>query len=544
MALTKVSYSMITGAPVNVKDYGAAGNGVSDDTVAIQAAATAISLTGGTLYFPAGDYVITTQITVTGNNVCFSLDHNAGILYNTPTFVAIQFTGSNCSVIGGLGRGFIGPAAWDGANVPFTYGVIWFGGNNSIAKTRLVNIRKMGIWFKDVVEGTAEDCIIEGNYPAASWTGTETGHVGIGFDTSTANAGNFKIVNNTIKSCVQGCLPANYGAGGVIQGFVATGNIFDGCWNHGIYTNFTNGAVITGNNFNRCQIPIVISGDNNVISGNSMYTSVATVGDARDSIGISVRDGSKNVITGNTLKGTLDVSNVACINIQDINGTGQLNENIVSNNTINITAGTGIAIRILGNTNSCSRNIIESNNITCLGVVNQGAITISGLAAGGNVGNKISNNVIKLTADGDGIYASYQTSSELRGNSVEFAWNALVATNVYTCRLFSGTTCNTESNTSIVNATFGTNLTVYAYREDTTAVNNVLTNAQNAVAGAGTFAMAILVANGGLSLNQLGTGVPNLHARIGSVWRRTDGGAGSTLYIKESGTDATGWVAK
>lgn len=33
-------------------------------------------------------------------------------------------------------------------------------------------------------------------------------------------------------------------------------------------------------------------------------------------------------------------------------------------------------------------------------------------------------------------------------------------------------------------------------------------------------------------------------APVGSMWLRTDGGASTTLYIKESGTGATGWVAK
>ena len=38
MALTKATYSMIAGSPNNVIDYGVVGDGVTDDTAAIQAA--------------------------------------------------------------------------------------------------------------------------------------------------------------------------------------------------------------------------------------------------------------------------------------------------------------------------------------------------------------------------------------------------------------------------------------------------------------------------------------------------------------------------
>lgn len=43
-----------------------------------------------------------------------------------------------------------------------------------------------------------------------------------------------------------------------------------------------------------------------------------------------------------------------------------------------------------------------------------------------------------------------------------------------------------------------------------------------------------------------GTGTPegNVTAPVGSLFTRTDGGAGSTLYVKESGAGNTGWVAK
>jgi hypothetical protein len=54
-------------AVVNVKEYGAVGDGLTDDTDAINAAAAAAlakSLYGGTLYFPAGVYGITSKISI------------------------------------------------------------------------------------------------------------------------------------------------------------------------------------------------------------------------------------------------------------------------------------------------------------------------------------------------------------------------------------------------------------------------------------------------------------------------------------------------
>lgn len=43
-----------------------------------------------------------------------------------------------------------------------------------------------------------------------------------------------------------------------------------------------------------------------------------------------------------------------------------------------------------------------------------------------------------------------------------------------------------------------------------------------------------------------GAGTPEgaVTAAVGSLYTRTDGGASTTLYVKESGTGNTGWVAK
>lgn len=59
-----------------------------------------------------------------------------------------------------------------------------------------------------------------------------------------------------------------------------------------------------------------------------------------------------------------------------------------------------------------------------------------------------------------------------------------------------------------------------------------------------------ITASGDIAINNSvwssGAGSPEgvVQASVGSMYTRTDGGAGSTLYVKESGTGNTGWVAK
>lgn len=142
MALTKVTYSMIDGAPVNVLDYGAVGDGVADDTVAIQAALN----TGSTVYFPDGTYKVTAPLAISpttrkiyGNSaktviapslaageICFNVTAQVqrfeinGFYFNLPSgaesdITAIQFSSAiqstrGCEIrniyINGLQRGF------------------------------------------------------------------------------------------------------------------------------------------------------------------------------------------------------------------------------------------------------------------------------------------------------------------------------------------------------------------------------------------------------------------------------------------------------
>jgi hypothetical protein len=64
MALTKVRNQMIEGATVNVLDFGAVGDGITDDSAAVQAALTFAVDNEKELYFPEGSFLFGSTVTV------------------------------------------------------------------------------------------------------------------------------------------------------------------------------------------------------------------------------------------------------------------------------------------------------------------------------------------------------------------------------------------------------------------------------------------------------------------------------------------------
>lgn len=60
------------------------------------------------------------------------------------------------------------------------------------------------------------------------------------------------------------------------------------------------------------------------------------------------------------------------------------------------------------------------------------------------------------------------------------------------------------------------------------------------------FLYSAVNSNGELPCDFSGYGSPLnvIAAKVGSTYRRFDGGMNTSFYVKESGTDASGWVAK
>ena len=106
MSLTKVSYSMITGSPVNVLDYGAVGDGVADDTAALQAAIDYAGSIHGTVIIPPGLYKTTATLYIDKKNTIIHGDGNPsrtagasrGLAGDITQGSVIQYTGTTTAV--------------------------------------------------------------------------------------------------------------------------------------------------------------------------------------------------------------------------------------------------------------------------------------------------------------------------------------------------------------------------------------------------------------------------------------------------------------
>ena len=81
---------------VSVKDFGAVGDGATDDTAAIQAA---VATTGQWIYFPPGNYKVSNQITLPANTTLTGSGQlTATITTSAANFFLFRITGSNVTV--------------------------------------------------------------------------------------------------------------------------------------------------------------------------------------------------------------------------------------------------------------------------------------------------------------------------------------------------------------------------------------------------------------------------------------------------------------
>ena len=83
MALTKAHNRMIANAAANIRDFGAVGNGSTDDSAAFNSAISSLAAQGGgTLFIPIGDYNLNNVLTPMSSNITIEGEGYGSLLRN------------------------------------------------------------------------------------------------------------------------------------------------------------------------------------------------------------------------------------------------------------------------------------------------------------------------------------------------------------------------------------------------------------------------------------------------------------------------------
>ena len=372
MSLTKVTYSMIDGAAVSVKDFGAVGDGVANDTSAIQAA---INFGNKGVYFPDGTYLINAALTVPSNRTLFGtgtikLANNAGVNSTNPR-VADMLVGTAVSnvTIDGL--------SFDGNKTNQTVGtaMILFvddtsvkASNIKITNCNVYNGFISGIGFGGVQSGIVSNCHIYNHNFHGYYSGGGT----------LLATENVTIIGNTLEDCAgAGIIPmgngkhttisgnALYRCGGNGDGITCydvdneyvtiSGNVVIDSINHGIHAGGRYTSIVGNVVKNSGQAGILFRAQQNGVPAPSSHISISgnTVEKNIESTFlpystcIAIRQVSNFAISGNTchVTGTNEIYGIHV----DVSSAGSVSGNTVLGGMFGIKTTGSIRFTLSGN---------------------------------------------------------------------------------------------------------------------------------------------------------------------------------------------------
>jgi Pectate lyase superfamily protein/Ricin-type beta-trefoil lectin domain-like len=163
--------SAAAASAASVKDYGAKGDGVTDDTAAIQTAVN--STPSGTLLFPAGTYKLSNTVTLLSN---------------------VIYLGQSDAKLQGNGRFRILQTAWDGQNE--TISGLTFDDGGLLIRGTVTGLTLTGNTFQNLTADT---------YGAGDWP------LGASIFAGTGGLRSSKISGNTFKNLLVNGTPEPYG---------------------------------------------------------------------------------------------------------------------------------------------------------------------------------------------------------------------------------------------------------------------------------------------------------------------------------------------
>lgn len=209
MALTKVTNRLISGALINVLDYGAVGNGVANDTVAIQAAHN----TGKSVFYPDGTYLLTDEI---GLSSSASVVMSAGVIIEQTTddksvFKATSKTNIDIQCGSALfkGKGAYS-SAWTGNSGHLDRVIAIIDCTKvSISNARTQNGSNAGIYIEGSIDVIVDNLTVEGTHsygaPIPASANFQNG-IYIKHSATYGNCQNVQINNFNVTGTAQGIL--------------------------------------------------------------------------------------------------------------------------------------------------------------------------------------------------------------------------------------------------------------------------------------------------------------------------------------------------
>jgi len=497
---------------------------------------------GGQLTFGPGTYTITANsLAVSANTVVF-IEEGAVINYDTPDFMCFRLP-SPRSRIRGTGGRIVGPAAWDagtGAATP-TYAVIWVTGENcSVMGIEMSNVRRIGIAFKDVASGEVKDCVLRGNIPRPTFPLTTTFHFGVFFDPSNGTPrGGFKAQGNHLSGFVTGIFCGNYGSGPAnARNFISSGNTFEDMWDNGEYLNYGGGALVEGNTYHRCHVPVAASGPNNVIRGCTLYTEEVISPDERDIASFaSLRDPQNCIVSDITIVGHGDtISGQTVIGVDMIQvGSVPMSGNVVSNITMRVLTGAAQAVRMVTSV-AYANNIVRDIVFDGIPRNNLGLIELGGGVGSLNYIGAL-NFVTRGGAGYQGVWASRQSASVIDGMQMHISHSAGAATNIDIVALSD---CNDTRVTNVLPmVTGGTNITLRGLREYVAATRNSIKGMPHpAIIGSATWiTVEPFSATSALAVEIEMQAAPTMSVAGGSLVRRNSFGTGQLWFNTSNGNN-------
>ena len=425
---------------VSVKDYGAVGDGVTDDTAAIQAAVN----TGGAVIVPVGTYKVSAKISLVSNVQLLGAGTAA-------IFLGTQASGTMFESDGATGWAIDG-CHFTGAGTSGT-GTVYA----VFVKNATSNIRISRCSFDTCYMAIGVDSATLPASFAVEISGNKFSNIGLNGLGINSTGADYRIVNNLFYNCGTVATLANIGSAmelrGVQRSLISNNVIRDGQYSSAgavdairleyntELTTQVSGVTVSGNTIQNVsgygiRVQFALNCD---ISGNTLV-GAATCQDAIGILGDTVAGTNKtssNIsVAGNTISGWIGYSGVAVLGsdaaIPVVNCT-------ISGNAI---SGCGYGVRhFVGQDNLITGNAIKSS-------ANQG------IYHGSGVGTLVAANVVD-SGSATGVQIAAGSKGIVSGNSIRSnATYGLFLTSGATNWVVSGNTIrdNTTANYSINDA--------------------------------------------------------------------------------------------